>query len=108
MYLPLNVPLPCSSVAHKQCRRRAACILFTVMDHDWLSSNDFAGEAVMPMNLICGLNELEVSGGLKNVQPTVLKLTRPKANNGNISLSFFSPLFLIFLHILYSCVPHSC
>ncbi|XP_025049368.1 BAI1-associated protein 3 [Alligator sinensis] len=69
------------SVTYKQCRRRAACILFTVMDHDWLSSNDFAGEAVMPMNLICGLNELEVSGGLKNVQPTVLKLTRPKANN---------------------------
>ncbi|XP_029433484.1 BAI1-associated protein 3 isoform X2 [Rhinatrema bivittatum] len=68
------------SVTSEQCRRKSACILFTVMDHDWLSTNDFAGEAILPMNAICGLNKPQVSGGVKNVQPTVLKLTRPKAN----------------------------
>ncbi|KAM4631580.1 BAI1-associated protein 3 [Discoglossus pictus] len=68
------------SVSSEQCRRKSACILFTVMDHDWLSTNDFAGEAVLPMNVIYGLNRPHITGGVKNVQPTVLKLTRPKAN----------------------------
>ncbi|KAG8433032.1 hypothetical protein GDO86_017341 [Hymenochirus boettgeri] len=68
------------SVPSEQCRRKSACIQFTVMDHDWLSTNDFAGEAVLPMNMIYGLNRPQVTGGVKNVQPTVLKLTRPKAN----------------------------
>ncbi|XP_018419766.1 PREDICTED: BAI1-associated protein 3 [Nanorana parkeri] len=68
------------SVSSEQCRRKAACIVFTVMDHDWLSTNDFAGEAVLPMNVIYGLNRPHITGGVKNVQPTVLKLTRPKAN----------------------------
>ncbi|KAM4697578.1 BAI1-associated protein 3 [Rhinophrynus dorsalis] len=68
------------SVSSEQCRRKSACILFTVMDHDWLSTNDFAGEAVLPMNVIYGLNRPQITGGVKNVQPTVLKLTRPKAN----------------------------
>ncbi|XP_069065981.1 BAI1-associated protein 3 [Pleurodeles waltl] len=68
------------SATLEQCRRKSACILFTVMDHDWLSTNDFAGEAILPMNVICGLNKPQVSGGVKNVPPTVLKLTRPKAN----------------------------
>ncbi|XP_011521031.1 BAI1-associated protein 3 isoform X2 [Homo sapiens] len=35
------------SVPAEACRRRAACVLFTVMDHDWLSTNDFAGEAAL-------------------------------------------------------------
>ncbi|OCT64156.1 hypothetical protein XELAEV_18045257mg [Xenopus laevis] len=68
------------SVSSEQCRRKSACIVFTVMDHDWLSTNDFAGEAVLPMNMIYGLNRPHITGGVKNVQPTVLKLTRPKAN----------------------------
>ncbi|XP_063286478.1 BAI1-associated protein 3 [Pelobates fuscus] len=68
------------SVSSEQCRRKSACIVFTVMDHDWLSTNDFAGEAVLPMNVIYGLNRPHITGGVKNVQPTVLKLTRPKAN----------------------------
>ncbi|XP_073504194.1 BAI1-associated protein 3 isoform X2 [Phyllobates terribilis] len=68
------------SVSSEQCRRKAACIVFTVMDHDWLSTNDFAGEAVQPMNVIYGLNRPHITGGVKNVQPTVLKLTRPMAN----------------------------
>ncbi|KAM9304727.1 BAI1-associated protein 3 [Gastrophryne carolinensis] len=68
------------SVSSEQCRRKSACIVFTVMDHDWLSTNDFAGEAVLPMNVIYGLNRPHITGGVKNVQPTVLQLTRPKAN----------------------------
>ncbi|XP_075421639.1 BAI1-associated protein 3 isoform X2 [Ascaphus truei] len=68
------------SVSPEHCRRKSACVLFTVMDHDWLSTNDFAGEAVLPMNVIYGLNRPHITGGVKNVQPTVLKLTRPKAN----------------------------
>ncbi|XP_069503301.1 BAI1-associated protein 3 [Ambystoma mexicanum] len=68
------------SATLEQCRRKSACILFTVMDHDWLSTNDFAGEAILPMNVVCGLNKPQVPGGVKNVSPTVLKLTRPKAN----------------------------
>ncbi|XP_068100634.1 BAI1-associated protein 3 isoform X2 [Hyperolius riggenbachi] len=67
-------------VSSDLCRRKGACIVFTVMDHDWLSTNDFAGEAVLPMNTIYGLSRPHITGGVRNVQPTVLKLTRPKAN----------------------------
>uniref|UniRef100_G3SZM3 BAI1 associated protein 3 n=1 Tax=Loxodonta africana TaxID=9785 RepID=G3SZM3_LOXAF len=35
------------SVLAEACCRWAACMLFTVMDHDWLSTNDFAGEAAL-------------------------------------------------------------
>ncbi|XP_043945482.1 BAI1-associated protein 3 isoform X2 [Protopterus annectens] len=66
------------SVAPEQCRKKSACILFTVMDHDWLSTNDFAGEAIIPLHDIHGLNKPTVLGGVKNVQPMVLRLTRPK------------------------------
>uniref|UniRef100_A0A2K5D8F4 BAI1 associated protein 3 n=1 Tax=Aotus nancymaae TaxID=37293 RepID=A0A2K5D8F4_AOTNA len=38
------------SVPAEACRRRGACVLFTVMDHDWLSTNDFAGEAALGLS----------------------------------------------------------
>ncbi|XP_064414905.1 BAI1-associated protein 3 [Latimeria chalumnae] len=68
------------SVAPDQCKTRAACILFTVMDHDWLSTNDFAGEAITPLHNIHGLDKPLASGGVKNVQPMVLQLTMPRHN----------------------------
>ncbi|XP_038618449.1 BAI1-associated protein 3 isoform X2 [Tachyglossus aculeatus] len=67
------------SVPAEQCRRRAACVVFTVMDHDWLSTNDFAGEAALTLSGICGLSQAPGAGG-KNVQPVTLQLRRPTAN----------------------------
>ncbi|XP_053069723.1 BAI1-associated protein 3 isoform X6 [Acinonyx jubatus] len=43
------------SVPAEACRCRGACVLFTVMDHDWLSTNDFAGEAALGLGGVGGI-----------------------------------------------------
>uniref|UniRef100_UPI00398E523B BAI1-associated protein 3 isoform X2 n=1 Tax=Pristiophorus japonicus TaxID=55135 RepID=UPI00398E523B len=67
-------------VSGEPCSTSTACIHFTVMDHDWLSTNDFAGEAVMPLQEIHGLHKPAITGGLKNVPPVFLKLMHPDPN----------------------------
>ncbi|EDO63740.1 AGAP005816-PA [Anopheles gambiae str. PEST] len=43
------------SVTQEQCQTEAAMIVFTVMDHDVLTANDFAGEAFLALNNIPGV-----------------------------------------------------
>ncbi|VVC39810.1 Mammalian uncoordinated homology 13, subgroup, domain 2,Mammalian uncoordinated homology 13, domain 2,C2 [Cinara cedri] len=45
------------AVSMDQCRYESAMILFTVMDHDVITSNDFAGEAFLSLNSIPGVLE---------------------------------------------------
>lgn len=61
----------------EKCSNDIACVHFTVMDHDWLSTNDFAGEAVLLLQEIHGLQKPAVAGGIKSVSPIFLKLTHP-------------------------------
>ncbi|XP_028670301.2 BAI1-associated protein 3 [Erpetoichthys calabaricus] len=65
-------------VTQEQHKKKSACILFTIMDHDWLSANDFAGEAVLSLTDCCGSDKQATHGGVKNVQPLILHLARPK------------------------------
>uniref|UniRef100_A0A8C5NYX5 BAI1-associated protein 3 n=1 Tax=Jaculus jaculus TaxID=51337 RepID=A0A8C5NYX5_JACJA len=67
------------SVPAEACRRRGACVLFTVMDHDWLSTNDFAGEAALGLSGISGIAKPHVGGGARVGQPITLHLRRPRA-----------------------------
>lgn len=67
------------SVPAEACRRRGACVLFTVMDHDWLSTNDFAGEAALGLGGIGGLVRPQVGGSTRTGQPITLHLRRPRA-----------------------------
>ncbi|XP_069762705.1 BAI1-associated protein 3 isoform X2 [Narcine bancroftii] len=62
------------------CSNNIACIHFAVMDHDWLSANDFAGEAVLLLREIHGFQKPAIAGGIKNVSPVFLKLTHPDPN----------------------------
>ncbi|XP_021107027.1 BAI1-associated protein 3 isoform X3 [Heterocephalus glaber] len=68
-----------SSVSAEACRRRGACVLFTVMDHDWLSTNDFAGEAALGLSGVSGISRPQVGGGMRAGQPITLHLRRPRA-----------------------------
>ncbi|XP_055611550.1 BAI1-associated protein 3 isoform X2 [Uranotaenia lowii] len=43
------------SVTQEQCQAEAAMIVFTVMDHDVLTANDFAGEAFLALTNIPGV-----------------------------------------------------
>lgn len=43
------------SVTQEQCQAEVAMIVFTVMDHDVLTANDFAGEAFLALNNIPGV-----------------------------------------------------
>ncbi|XP_074202708.1 BAI1-associated protein 3 isoform X2 [Camelus bactrianus] len=67
------------SVPAEACRRRGACVLFTVMDHDWLSTNDFAGEAALGLGSIGGVARHQVGGSARAGQPITLHLRRPRA-----------------------------
>ncbi|XP_054570128.1 BAI1-associated protein 3 [Eptesicus fuscus] len=67
------------SVPAEACRRRGACVLFTVMDHDWLSTNDFAGEAALGLGGIGGIVRPQVGGSTRTGQPITLHLRRPRA-----------------------------
>ncbi|RXM32384.1 BAI1-associated protein 3 [Acipenser ruthenus] len=73
-------------VTPAQYKKRFACIVFTVMDYDWLSTNDFAGEAICRLSDFCGPDKPSVPGGVKNVQPLILHLARPKPS-GTASFS---------------------
>ncbi|XP_010873202.2 BAI1-associated protein 3 [Esox lucius] len=66
-------------VSPEQYRHRFACLTFTVMDYDWLSTNDFAGEAVAPLSDFCwpGRPNASATAG-KTIQPTILHLARSK------------------------------
>ncbi|XP_076000368.1 BAI1-associated protein 3 [Genypterus blacodes] len=65
-------------VSPEQYRHRFACLTFTVMDYDWLSTNDFAGEAVAPLSDFCWPGRPNASAAGKNVQPVILHLSRSK------------------------------
>lgn len=55
----------------EQCRRESAMLLFTVMDYDVLTANDFAGEALLSLNTISGVatapQGLDTFHGLKQI-----------------------------------------
>uniref|UniRef100_A0A3P9K8U8 BAI1 associated protein 3 n=1 Tax=Oryzias latipes TaxID=8090 RepID=A0A3P9K8U8_ORYLA len=65
-------------VSPEQYRHRYACLTFTVMDYDWLSTNDFAGEAVAPLSDFCWPGRPNASAAGKSVQPIILHLSRSK------------------------------
>ncbi|KAM3864439.1 BAI1-associated protein 3 [Diretmus argenteus] len=65
-------------VSPEQYRHRFACLTFTVMDYDWLSTNDFAGEAVAPLSDFCWPGRPNASAAGKSVAPVILHLSRNK------------------------------
>ncbi|KAI5696828.1 hypothetical protein M8J75_000769 [Diaphorina citri] len=58
------------SVTLDQCKNENAMIVFTVMDHDVLTANDFAGEAFLSLRNIPGVNQCNSENfhGLKNIE----------------------------------------
>ena len=58
----MSVLLYFSNVSLKQCRKKGAAIVFTVMDHDYVFQNDFAGEVYMSLADIPGVDGDEVTG----------------------------------------------
>ncbi|KAM9393018.1 BAI1-associated protein 3 [Pholidichthys leucotaenia] len=66
------------NVSPEQYRHRYTCLTFTVMDYDWLSTNDFAGEAVAPLSDFCWPGRPNASAAGKSVQPIILHLSRSK------------------------------
>ena len=67
-----------------QCQKEGACVLFTVMDHDFLMANDFAGEGYLSLNNIPGISGERISG-FSALKPVTLNLTQPRRGRGNYS-----------------------
>ncbi|XP_039467394.1 BAI1-associated protein 3 isoform X1 [Oreochromis aureus] len=91
-------------VSPEQYRHRFACLTFTVMDYDWLSTNDFAGEAVAPLSDFCWPGRPNASAAGKSVQPVILHLSRSKPSgtygSGRYHLFCFIFLLLFFFYLL--------
>lgn len=52
------------TITTEQCSQENAMIAFTVMDHDVITANDFAGEAFLSLNHIPGVGDLNI--GVEN------------------------------------------
>lgn len=61
----------------EQCTQEPAMIGFTVMDHDVITANDFAGEAFLSLNNIPGVSEL-VSDNFHGLKPIELVLMQQR------------------------------
>lgn len=85
LWLICLIPLSSSHVSPEQYRHRFACLTFTVMDYDWLSTNDFAGEAVAPLSDFCWPGRPNASAAGKSVQPVILHLSRSKPSGTHSS-----------------------
>lgn len=80
------------SVSLEQCRSSAAMIAFTVMDHDVLTANDFAGEAFLGLGTIPGVADTGLGvdnfHGLKPVELVLMQQHQKSMwdinNNNNI------------------------
>lgn len=86
-----------SSVSVEQCRSPDAMVLFTVMDHDVLTANDFAGEAFLGLSTIPGVTDTNASidnfHGLKHTElPLMQQKNRSKLMN-ELCNQFSFPLF---------------
>ncbi|XP_052265684.1 BAI1-associated protein 3-like isoform X2 [Dreissena polymorpha] len=74
-----NVPLT-------QCQKKGAALVFTVMDHDYVFQNDFAGEVFMALSDIPGVDGVEVSG-YEALSVVTLPLTQPcKKKSGALAV----------------------
>ncbi|KAF5278098.1 hypothetical protein FQR65_LT03614 [Abscondita terminalis] len=73
------------SVSLEQCRSPSAMIAFTVMDHDVLTANDFAGEAFLSLGSIPGV--ADTGAGVDNfhgLKPVELVLMQQQQKNNPI------------------------
>lgn len=62
------------SVSLEQCRSLGAMIAFTVMDHDVLTANDFAGEAFLALGSIPGVADTTGVDNFHGLKPVDLIL----------------------------------
>ncbi|KAK9310327.1 hypothetical protein QLX08_000330 [Tetragonisca angustula] len=70
------------SVSVEQCRSPDAMVLFTVMDHDVLTANDFAGEAFLGLSMIPGVTDTNTSiDNFHGLKHTELPLMHQKNRN---------------------------
>lgn len=73
-----------SSVSVEQCRSPDAMVLFTVMDHDVLTANDFAGEAFLGLSTIPGVTDTNASiDNFHGLKHTELPLMHQKNRSKN-------------------------
>lgn len=87
------------TITLEQCTLESAMIGFTVMDHDVITANDFAGEAFLSLNNIPGVAELNL--GVENfhgLKPIDLVLMQQKDKRESSEKLFFLALFNENLH----------
>lgn len=93
------------SVSLEQCRSSGAMIAFTVMDHDVLTANDFAGEAFLALGSIPGVanagSGVDNFHGLKHVE---LILLQQQSKGRNFSLSLLLLLISGFILLCFNVI----
>ncbi|GJQ84188.1 hypothetical protein Trydic_g2862 [Trypoxylus dichotomus] len=75
------------SVSLEQCRSPGAMIAFTVMDHDVLTANDFAGEAFLALGSIPGVADTVGVDNFHGLKPVELILMQQHQKSEFLTLS---------------------
>ena len=70
-----------SKIPEKLCLQSGNVIHFTVMDHDYVWTNDFEGEAFLELCSLPGVRGDLGEGGYKDLKYIELNLIRPKSTN---------------------------
>lgn len=84
----------------EQCRSPDAMVLFTVMDHDVLTANDFAGEAFLGLSTIPGVTDTNASiDNFHGLKHTELPLMHQKNRSEFHEPTFSSQILLFFASI---------
>lgn len=86
------------TITLEQCTQESAMIAFTVMDHDVITANDFAGEAFLSLNNIPGVAEsilgVDNFHGLKPIDLILMQQRdKCKKTSPEINFNFIQKLF---------------
>lgn len=85
------------SVTLEQCLMEGSMIAFTVMDHDVLTANDFAGEAFLTLNTIPGVADYNASvENFHGLKPVDLSLMQQHDKSKFLLYLNVEPIFIIF------------
>ena len=75
-------------IERELCRHPEAVVCFTLMDYDVITSNDFGGEAFLPLSAVCSSEPgLAAADNFHGLKPIHLPLIFQHQKGGNNSLT---------------------
>jgi len=98
----LSVYVWSSDVTERQCSQAGACVLLSIMDHDVISANDFAGEVCIGLQQVLSSTASQGSSALLPLNLPILNYDAPPPTVTGNYIVFFLPLDDYFLTLFFA------